>query len=375
MALPTALVFNCHITGLAVARSLATHGVPVVALDPDPRGLGQASTAVRERHPCPNPLDDEGAFVDWLLDRATAWGDRPVLFPTNDEWVLAVARHADRLAAGFRIPFSGVSVIEAMLDKRQLYARCTELGIPIPPTYALDDPERTARAIRYPAVVKPAEQRRFYDRFGVKVFQADDARALVEFSARAADLACVAQEVVPVTPGAFYSLAAYVAPDGGARGAFVGRKLEQYPEGFGTACLVVGERVDEILERGRAVLDAFGYHGIAEVEFLWDPRRAEHLLIDVNPRVWKWIGLPIASGVDLPWLAYADAVGIAAERATPRYGLRWIYERDYALLARERPLLPAEGQAVLAVWDPEDPGPFGQLILNEGPLGRYYCAC
>ena len=116
-------------------------------------------------------------------------------------------------------------------------------------------------------------------------------------------------------------------------------------------------------------------HGISEVEFIWDPARKDHLLLDVNPRVWKWIGLPIASGVDLPWLAYSEAIGQPVRAGEPRDGMRWIYERDYALLAQSRPLFPATGEVVNAVWDPDDPGPFAQLILNEGPAGKYYCAC
>jgi D-aspartate ligase len=372
---PSALVFNCHITGLSVARSLAARGVKVISLDPDPRGLGQASRAVAERRTCPNPLEDERGFVDFLLSRADELGPGAVLFPTNDEWVLAVARHHAELAKRFRIPFSDISVVDAVLDKRQLYRIAEGLGIPIPKTYPLDDPERTAREIRYPAIVKPAEQRRFFDRFGVKVFRAENANELVRFAREAADLACVAQEIVNVTPGGFYSFCSFVAPDGEVRGGFVGRKLEQYPEGFGTACLVVGEQVREIADRGSAILKAFRYHGISEVEFIYDPARREHLLLDVNPRVWKWIGLPIASGVDLPWLAYTEAVGAPERTSGVRDGLRWIYERDYALLARERPLMKAEGETVLAVWDANDPGPFAQLIANEGPAGRYYCAC
>src|SRR5436190_9311258 len=82
---PNALVFNCHITGLSVARSLAAHGVRVISLDPDPRGLGQASRAVAARYSCPNPLEDERAFVDFLLARADDLGEGAVLFPTNDE--------------------------------------------------------------------------------------------------------------------------------------------------------------------------------------------------------------------------------------------------------------------------------------------------
>jgi len=95
----------------------------------------------------------------------------------------------------------------------------------------------------------------------------------------------------------------------------------------------------------------------------------------VNPRVWKWVGLPIASGVDLPWLAYSEAIGQPVRADEPRDGLRWIYERDYALLSQSRPPFPATGEVVNAVWDPDDPGPFAQLILNEGPAGKYYCAC
>ena len=211
--LPAALVFNCHITGLAVARSLAAHGVRVIALDPDPRGLGQASRAVVERHRCPNPLEDEKGFIAYLLDNARHLGEGAVLFPTNDEWVLAIARYRSQLETCYRIPFSEFSVIDAVLDKRRLYADAHHLGIPIPRTYSLADPKGTAKEIHYPAIVKPAEQRRFYDRFGVKVFRAENAKELLEFATKAADLACVAQEIVNVPPGGFYSFCSYVAPD------------------------------------------------------------------------------------------------------------------------------------------------------------------
>jgi len=113
-ALPRAIVFNCHITGLAVARSLAAHGVEVIALDPDPRGLGQASRSVVQRHKCPNPLEDERGFVEYLLDNAKRFGDGAVLFPTNDEWVMAVARYRSQLEACYRIPFSELGVIDAV---------------------------------------------------------------------------------------------------------------------------------------------------------------------------------------------------------------------------------------------------------------------
>src|SRR5204862_1064266 len=158
--------------------------------------------------------------------------------------------YRSQLEACYRIPFSELAVIDAVLDKRRLYADAHHRRIPIPKTYTLNDPKATARDIRYPAIVKPAEQRRFYDRFGVKVFRAENASELVRVAKEAADLACVAQEIVDVPAGGFYSYCSYLSSDGDVRGGFVGRKLEQYPEGFGTACLVVGEQRAEIAQRG-----------------------------------------------------------------------------------------------------------------------------
>src|SRR5207302_10643820 len=128
-------------------------------------------------------------------------GERDVLFPTQHECVMAVAHYRSQLETRYRIQFSELSVLEAVLDKRRLYADAHHLRIPIPKTFTLNDPKATSREIRYPAIVKPAEQRRFYDRFGVKVFRAENAAELVRFAREAADLACVAQEIVDVPAG------------------------------------------------------------------------------------------------------------------------------------------------------------------------------
>ena len=65
--MPAAVVFNCHITGLAVARSLGRRGVPVIALDRDENGFGLHSRYTLVAGRCPYPLEDERGFVDLLL--------------------------------------------------------------------------------------------------------------------------------------------------------------------------------------------------------------------------------------------------------------------------------------------------------------------
>ncbi|MGI8855789.1 MAG: carboxylate--amine ligase [Thermomicrobiales bacterium] len=388
-----AVIFNSHITGLAVARSLGRRGVPVIALDRDPKGYALASKYVTVAALCPNVLADEEGFVRYLLDLGAAL-DRPaLLYPTNDEWVLAVNHHRERLGRYFIVPFSGPDIVEPVLDKARLYGTARELGIPIPRTWDLtrEDPALVAAALPYPCIVKPTEQRSFYDVYGDKAWRIESPAEFRTALDRAAGHPLVAQEIVGQGLTDFYSVCSYIGNDGEAHGVFVGRKLEQYPPDFGTGCLVAAEGPAAIAERGVQILKAFGYRGISEVEFIYDARDGEHKLLDVNTRVWKWIGLPIAAGVDLPWLAYADETGVPEIAPPAREGLIWTYAKDYIALRlagkgnETATYLPEEAWAALfagdtrdaidAVIDPDDPAPAARMMANIFNPTPYFCAC
>jgi len=391
--LPAAIVFNSHITGLAVARSLGKHGVPIIALDRDANGYAFASKYVTASALCPNVLQDEEGFIAFLLTIGHHLKQRGILFPCNDEWVLAVNRHRERLAEYFTFPFSDSTIVEPILDKAQLYQTATALQIPIPRTWNLQTEPlaQVAQELPYPCIVKPTEQRSFYDVFRDKAWRiesADELRAAVE---RAHGHALVAQEIVGESLTDFYSVCSYIGQDGQAHGVFVGRKLEQYPPNFGTGCLVVSEQVQSIAERGVRMLQEFGYRGISEIEFIYDAHDGEHKLLDINTRVWKWIGLPIAAGVDLPWLAYADSIGQPTHAEEPANEIVWTYARDYFALRTEGhgrgtvhylpEALWAEFVAgksehiVDAVINTDDPTPAARMLSTLFGRNTYFCAC
>jgi len=393
---PAALVFNCHITGLAVARSLGRRGVPVIGLDRDENGYGLASRYTTVAGRCPYPLDDEPGFIDLLMQIGAALKQKAVLFPCLDEWVFAVARHATQLGEYFVLPFSDIETVERILDKNLLYRKCEARQIPIPRTFYIGEqsPEQIAAEISFPCIVKPALQREFTNEFGEKVLRAETRQAFLALCERAGHHPLLAQEIVGAGLDSFYSLCSYIGRDGTARGVFVGRKLEQYPPDFGTACLVDSRYVQEIVERGVDILREFGYHGISEVEFIYDDRSNDFKLLDINTRVWKWIGLPIQAGVDLPWLAYAEAVHGGVEAAARQHdALRWVYLKDYIALRRARlgvdettltrrdwlDLIAGNGELqaeiVDAVLARDDPEPFAQMIESLFTKKQYYCAC
>jgi len=61
---------------------------------------------------------------------------------------------------------------------------------------------------------------------------------------------------------------------------------------------------------------------------VYDDEREEFLLLDVNTRPWKWIGMPVAAGANLPMAAYA-AVTDAEYESSGVEPTRWVYLRDY----------------------------------------------
>jgi D-aspartate ligase len=394
-ATPAALVMNVHITGLAVARSLGRQGVPVVGLDDERGGLGQRSRYLTGLGLVPSPTDDQ-ALADHLAALGPSFAERPVLIPTNDDWVLALARHRDRLEEHYRYPFAPYDVVRRALSKTDLYRACEQLGVAVPRTWYLDEqtPEQVAAAVPYPCVLKPDDSRGFYSAFRAKVFVVQDAAELLARveQAAGAGLTLVAQEWVDTDPGGFWSVASYLSADGTPRGVFTGRKLEQWPPDFGTSCLADARWDAGIAEAGVQVLQALGYSGISEIEFVQDAATGRQLLLDVNTRAWKWIGLPIAAGVDLPLLAYRDAVGQPLESGSQRDGARWTFLRDYLPLVKAGAATVPEAQVtkdewtallagrpsdlVDAVHDPDDPEPAYDVLWGEltGGLG-YRCAC
>lgn len=392
---PPALVCNAHITGLGVARALAAHDVPVVALDRSDEGVAPASDAVAFAGRVTYPLDDRAGFREDVEAVAAATGHEPVAFPCMDEWVHALSATTP---AGVQLPFADRERVAAVLDKFSLYDLAEDLGVPYPETYRLDrtDPADAADALGFPLVVKPARKREMEEALGTNVVEVADReeyRTVLD-AADAAGVAVMAQEKVRVTPGADCSLASYVGPDGDRLGV-VGNARVRHPQPFGTSCLVETTDRPEIRERGFAVLDAAGYHGISEAEFVHDADRDEFVLLDVNTRPWKWVSLPVAAGANLPMAAYADATERRVERAERR-DARWLYLRDYLAqraasggppdaLARAEWLALLSGRfeservagrtLTTAVYRQSDPEPTLSLLDTEFGDDEYYCAC
>ena len=79
-----------------------------------------------------------------------------------------------------------------------------------------------------------------------------------------------------------------------------------------------------IAELSERFVQAIHYHGLVEIEYKRDPRDGRYKLLDVNARAWGFHALGAASGVDFPWLLYADRTGLPVEPVRARAGVGWL---------------------------------------------------
>jgi predicted ATP-grasp superfamily ATP-dependent carboligase len=313
---------------LGAARNLAKHGVPVCVLDNGPC-VSRFSRSVKHFFRCPS-VDDEARFIEFLVQIAsdkkmTDW----VLFPSTDEYVRVVAQHRDRLSKYYLITIPSWETVQYLYDKRLTYMLAEEREVPTPKTYnPRNSDELVSLNLDFPIVVKPAISKYFMAATKKKAYRADSKNELMnlyESTARIIDPSeIIIQEFIPGQTKNLYSFVGFFK-DGVPVAGLSARRPRQHPMDFGRASTYVETvNMPELEMLATQFLKGIAYSGLAEVEFMYAQKDACFKLLEVNPRIWGWHTITIRAGLDLPYLAYADAIGQEVVTGPLRKGVKWV---------------------------------------------------
>lgn len=369
-----ALVLGLGVNGYGMVRALARAHIPVAGVHGRPDEFGRLSRHCRRVHVIPADAADEGLLAGLF---AAAQGlERLVLLPSDDRYVLLLARHAERLGTRFDFHRVAPETVAAIVDKAEMSRVCRQAGIQAPATY-VPNPEEPlaprAEDFPFPCLIKP--RRSFGTRFPIdlKNFVAESAAELVRFYADHPGLAgeTVWQEIIPGGDDCVYQLNILRAADGALVGPVGVRKLRQYPPGYGVMCFGRTEPNAEVTAATARLLDFLDYRGLASAEFKQDPRTGRLYFIELNPRLPWYNSLFVAAGVNLAALAHHDLTqGSAARSEVPaaRVGIHWLGLREDLGAFARRPLrrpgdlrrwLGSLARArAFAWWEWRDPRPF-----------------
>ena len=357
--------YSASLQALAITRSLGRRGVPVVRVHPGKHELSLASRYCISAEDSPNVYESEPALLKFLFGLAKKHRGPRVLFPASDDTAYFLGRHREALSAAYRVVAPCATTIEAIIDKRRQYQSAAALGIPIPETHFprdLSEVLALAGTLKgYPYIIKPNVAHRWRlasvkqvlrSSAGVpgKAVIVHDADQLIAEYRQIAEVDpdLMVQKVIIGADERLYGFFGYFDRESRPLGYCLRRKLRQMPLRFGYCTLIESCEDETVVEQSLRLLKGFNYRGIVGVEWKQDPESGQYQLIEINARATNTSALPPACGVDLPYLAFADAIGEPLAPVTRwRTGVKWIWLTQDLWAARE---LRRQGTLTLLDW-------------------------
>lgn len=327
---------------LAVVRSLGRAGYDVRVCSARGRSLAGASRHCRREAKVSDPLTRPETFVADVLSLAREWNVE-ILVPISEAALLGLLPQRSRFEA-VQIPFAEHAAFRRISDKQLVLDSAPQYGIGVPEQWPLSrrdeavDPSTVPNA--FPLAIKPS--RSVAEQGGHRtILQVEYARdrtelvAAVERFPEAAFPLLLQRRVAGPGVGIFL-----LVWDGRLVAAFSHRRIREKPPSGGVSVYRESIPADPTLvARSRALLEHFGWRGVAMVEYKLDDATGTPYLMEINGRFWGSLQLAIDSGVDFPTLLLSAAAGESPPAVLEyRVGVRsrwWWGDVDH-LLARLR---------------------------------------
>jgi protein-tyrosine-phosphatase/predicted ATP-grasp superfamily ATP-dependent carboligase len=294
---PAALVLDGH--SRAAVETLQSLGGRGIAVDVSAESdcIGWKSRYCRRRLRQVN-ASDPPAFASWLQD-LFASGDYELVVPSTELSLRGLMTLPESSAARRAAVLAPHGALQVALSKQATWELARSLGVPVPESRLITSREDAKEPTRYPVVLKP-----------VTSVAAQEGR-LIGLTAK-----------VVTTPGEWWSALERFLPI-----CAIQEQVHVAGRGVGVECLYrTGERIwafqherlhelpltgggssyrrsapvrDALLRAATLLLDRLAWHGVAMVEFRGSPD-CGFFLMEINPRLWGSLALPIDAGVDFP---------------------------------------------------------------------------
>ena len=303
-----AIIIDGHVQGLAVIRSLGIAGIPSVVVEAKP-GIARYSKYCKAAFKCPEYTDPE--FISVLIQIGKQHHlEKWILFPTNDHAVYAISTNLSKVREIFNTTVPEFEIVRRIYNKQLTYEAALLSRVPIPATYYPGQCENfnTLRKLRFPVMIRGTEGLTFYKTFKKKaiiVYNFDDLlKHLFECKRKHSFRNIMVQEIIPQHPDHKVTSFTCFAIDGEIKSYWMGEKIREHPVRFGTATVSRSVFIPKLVEIATPLIRELKYTGVAEVEFLYDPRDKQFKIIEINARTWLWLSLAVECGINYPLMIY-----------------------------------------------------------------------
>lgn len=322
------------------------------------------------------------SLPEWLVATVERHNVEALVCP--QEKTMVMAGHVyDRLeAAGTRVTFPRLPIIDRAFDKAKTLAIARDIGIPIPRTVFLENPSDVAAAAReigFPLIVK----QRYSNYWSGKEFITGEE---TQYARRSVELDRIIERHDPqlplpllqeFVPGSGLGVFLLLDFQGRICAEFAHRRIRDIRPTGSASVLRESVPVDARLrELAAALLNRMEWWGVAMVEFRTDERTGGVVLMEVNGRFWGSLQLALDAGVNFPEILIDVANGQSPTPPTFHEGIKvrwWLGDlaRTMSVL-KGRPSgysghFPTRWSAFRDLLGPQPTGTIGEVYRSGDP--------
>lgn len=296
----------------AVVCSLGRQGVAVHVGDASATAMSRYSRYCQSFTRLPDSFAEPDAYFDRLCAALKKTG-ATVLLPCHEDVQIVIERQAE-LPAGVCIAVPRQDDYTRMEDKLTCLETAQQYGVPVPAFCRVENAdalETYAEQLGFPVVIKT---RKGNGSKGTRVVRDPDALhkefwELVNDYHIPPERWPILQEYLPgdiAWTGSVFDHGRCL----GMSACHPLRHKETHVQG--NATLRENAAYPELAAHTQTLLGGLAWNGIAQVEFIPD-RHGVFKMTEINARPWGSLALPVAAGVDLPYLWYLSALGQAPD--------------------------------------------------------------
>jgi len=250
------------------------------------------------------------------------------IIPVRDDTTIFCARYKNEISKYSKLLVADLDKILIGRDKSRTFKEAFNYNIPMPmTTIVFNEEELLDYKGDYPIILKPAISSGSRGLFHVnnhkELYKIAD-KLFIEYDKY------LIQEFIPSNN----TVAVNVLFDnlGKIVSAFSYRRVREYPRNKGPSVLRESTFEPELINIAVNFLKHIGWVGVAMVEFRVNLRDKVPKLMEINPRYWGSLALPIFAGIDFPYLSYQIACGNVLDDAKSyKVGVRarWLFMGDF----------------------------------------------
>ena len=367
-----AIVLSHGAGGLGAVRSLARHGVKVLAI-----AFEASDLVIHSRFPAQIiviPGDDDEKKERHILELLDSLPNNDaVLMPTSDRLVSLISGHRDDLHNKFRFKLPSRETLDALNDKSKETELIESLGFDIPRTVTTlpSNPEVLEQQLRFPIIFKPhsfSAQEIFTQKNEIVKDESELHDFYVRWKEAIPDL--LAQEVITGPDDLSWICSCTFDQNHALLDCGIKQKLRALPAHFGGSCYAVSRENTAILDLAKELGARLKYVGHAGIEFRWDKADERYKYIELNPRIPQNVEFDWACGLPTVWNSYRVSLNenVVSSGAIQKQGIYFVDLRSdlSSLLADNTPILKIAATFIALLfkktsgqyfaWDDPKPG-------------------